>query len=170
MTRSSWPVAVLLALTVALTVGVTSATAANGGNSANAKLCQKDGWMNLQGFSDGTVFRNTGGCVSYAAHGGMLLPLDASVSVTYTPTFDPNYCNVIVGLTNFMPNTNYSVNALVQDFGITSYGPFSVTTDSSGAGSVDIFSYVQSSVSASGYTAVDASVGSVDSGYQTVGC
>lgn len=45
------------------------AAAANGGNSANAKLCQQGGWETLTR-SDGSSFANTGACVSYAARGG----------------------------------------------------------------------------------------------------
>jgi hypothetical protein len=52
----------------ALTVGVATA-AAGSGNSANAKMCQKGGWMGLVG-ADGTTFSNDGACVSYGAHGG----------------------------------------------------------------------------------------------------
>ena len=66
-----WSVA-LVALTVALSVGVATATA-GGGNSANAKLCQKGGWMSLVR-SDGTSFNNQDECVSYAAKGGALQP------------------------------------------------------------------------------------------------
>jgi hypothetical protein len=62
----------LMALTVALSVGVATASA-GGGNSANAKLCQHGGWINLQG-SDGTQFVNQGECVSFGAHGGMIVP------------------------------------------------------------------------------------------------
>ena len=58
-------------LAVALSVGVATATAEKGGNSANAKLCQKNGWMNLLR-SDGTGFTNQDDCVSYGAQGGTL--------------------------------------------------------------------------------------------------
>ena len=58
-----------------LVVGIGAADAlAGGGNSANAKLCQQNGWMNLLR-SDGTSFSNTGDCVSYAAQGGTLHPI-----------------------------------------------------------------------------------------------
>ena len=74
MNRLLWPVVtVVLSLAVAASLGVTSATAANGGNSANAKLCQKGGWMNVQG-SDATQFGNQGECVSFGAHGGTIVP------------------------------------------------------------------------------------------------
>ena len=41
-----------------------------GGNSDNAKLCQKDGWKTVYR-ADGATFRNQGDCVSYAAKGGV---------------------------------------------------------------------------------------------------
>ena len=63
---------VLVALGAAcvLTVGVTPAVA-GGGNSANAKLCQKDGWKQWVR-TDQTAFTNQGDCVSYGAHAGTL--------------------------------------------------------------------------------------------------
>ena len=64
----------LLALTgvLALMALVAASTAlAGGGNSANAKLCQKGGWQTLQQ-SDGTPFANQSDCVSYAASGATL--------------------------------------------------------------------------------------------------
>jgi hypothetical protein len=58
-----------------LVLGIGAATAlGGGGNSADAQLCQQNGWMNLLR-SDGTTFSNTGDCVSYGAHGGTLHPL-----------------------------------------------------------------------------------------------
>jgi hypothetical protein len=60
----------VLGAAFALTVGVATATA-GGGNSANAKLCQKDGWKQLVRV-DQTAFTNQGDCVSYAAQGGTL--------------------------------------------------------------------------------------------------
>jgi hypothetical protein len=77
MHRSVWLLAVVVAVT-----GVCLATPAlagrgpahpgKGGNSANAKACQKGGWMNLVR-SDQSSFNNQGACVSYGAHGGALL-------------------------------------------------------------------------------------------------
>ena len=60
----------VLGAAFALTVGATTATA-GGGNSANAKPCQKDGWKQLVRV-DQTAFTNQGDCVSYAAQGGTL--------------------------------------------------------------------------------------------------
>lgn len=62
----------VLCAALALTVGVATATAGNGGNSANAKLCQKDGWQTLY-TSSGATFANQDDCVSYGAEGGTLL-------------------------------------------------------------------------------------------------
>lgn len=67
---------VLVALTgVALLVALSmsSVASAGGGNSANAKLCQKNGWINLVR-TDGSTFAGDGDCVSYGAQGGTLLP------------------------------------------------------------------------------------------------
>jgi hypothetical protein len=58
---------------LALSVGAPVIAAKNGGNSANAKMCQKGGWMELQR-SDGTIFANQRACVTYAAKGGKLEP------------------------------------------------------------------------------------------------
>ena len=60
--------------TLSLVLGATAYGAVGGGNSANAKLCQKSGWMEWV-TAEGTPFANTGMCVSYAAQGGVLRPL-----------------------------------------------------------------------------------------------
>src|SRR6478752_1915564 len=80
----------VLALTATMGIGLVGlaspAGAAPGGNSANAKACQNGGWKTLQ-TSTGGSFKNEGGCVSYAAHGGVLTPafqptcLDSSIDV-----------------------------------------------------------------------------------------
>lgn len=62
-----------LAALLALSVGVSTASAGNGGNSANAKLCQKGGWATLARSEDSSSFANQGDCVSYGAHGGKLV-------------------------------------------------------------------------------------------------
>src|SRR5918998_306241 len=60
---------------LALTAG---ADAKNGGNSANAKQCQKGGWQNLMG-SDGTTFASEQECVAFAAKGGTLAPKELTL-------------------------------------------------------------------------------------------
>src|SRR5262245_23368023 len=63
-------VMLMLCAALALAVGVATATA--GGNSPNAKLCQKSGWQTLYTSTGGT-FASEEVCVSYAAQGGTLL-------------------------------------------------------------------------------------------------
>jgi hypothetical protein len=60
----------------ALTVGIATATA-GGGNSANAKLCQKNGWQTLA-TATGDTFQSADECTSYAARGGVLHPLSSA--------------------------------------------------------------------------------------------
>ncbi len=72
----------------ALVIGVATATA-GGGNSDAAKACQQGGWQNLVR-QDGSGFKNTGDCVSYAAQGGVLmakpnLTLTGNGSATHAP-------------------------------------------------------------------------------------
>jgi hypothetical protein len=72
-TRAQRRALTLMAATVAigcLTIG--EAAAAPGGNSANAKRCQKGGWQTLLR-SDNTAFTGEKACVSYAAGGGTLV-------------------------------------------------------------------------------------------------
>lgn len=58
-----------------------AASFAKDGNSDAAHACQQGGWQHLQG-SDGTLFGNTGDCVSYAAHGGTLVPIPVLPVIT----------------------------------------------------------------------------------------
>jgi hypothetical protein len=155
--------AMIVAVTLALSVGVATANA-GGGNSENAKLCQKGGWMNLQG-SDGTQFANQDDCVSFGAHGGTLVAIPSnppSVSLSFTQTSEFLFCFITVNLSSFTPNTAYSVDLSILDGFFT--GSFPVTTDSSGSASVGTVSFAQNGSWAS------ASVGSVSSGNQTIAC
>jgi hypothetical protein len=158
---------VLVALTVALSVGVATASA-GGGNSANAHLCQKGGWMDLQG-SDGTRFANQGECVSFGAHGGTIVaipPPPPSITMSFTPTSDPDFCNITANLSHFDPNTQYSITFTGhQGAAQQTFGPFTVSTDSTGAGSITPFSFIQVIP-----TTFEANVGAVGSGQQTVAC
>jgi len=74
-----------LCAALALTVGVSTATA-DGGNSDAAKACQKGGWQNLMR-QDGTGFKNEGDCVAYAAQGGKLLSCAGSEDFSEFPEF-----------------------------------------------------------------------------------
>jgi hypothetical protein len=60
-------------------VGVASA---DGGNSANAKLCQKGGWQTLHNSATGVGFSNEGACVSYGAKGGEYSSLKWTATVS----------------------------------------------------------------------------------------
>jgi hypothetical protein len=62
----------LLCAALALTAGVATATAGDGGKSANAKLCQKGGYRLLIRSEDRSSFTNEEACVSYGAQGGTL--------------------------------------------------------------------------------------------------
>ena len=64
-------VAVALAVAVAA-IAAGPASAKGGGNSANAKLCQKGGWQSLFTSTGGT-FASQDECVSYGAQGGTIL-------------------------------------------------------------------------------------------------
>lgn len=70
-----------LTLSVALLVAASTADAiaGGGGNSANVKACQNNGWQQLTR-SDGTTFTSQGPCVSYAANGGVLTPKSPGLS------------------------------------------------------------------------------------------
>lgn len=59
-------------MVAALVVGV-SPVSAGGGNSANAKKCQKGGWTHYVRSDLRTHFTSEEDCVSYAAQGGMLV-------------------------------------------------------------------------------------------------
>jgi hypothetical protein len=63
-----------LATIVSALVLAGGALAADGGNSANATLCQKGGWHALMD-SSANAFANEGACVSYGAQGGAIYAL-----------------------------------------------------------------------------------------------
>jgi hypothetical protein len=71
--KSAFVLAVVAAIvsTLAVTGG---ALAAKGGNSANAKLCQKGGWQELMD-SSAAPFASQDQCVSHGAEGGAIYAL-----------------------------------------------------------------------------------------------
>lgn len=88
-----------------------TAVFAAGGNSAAAHACQQGGYLNLFR-TDGTGFRNTGECVSYAAHGGVLV---TRVTATFT-NGDLRACNnVTIG---------YEIGGVMTDVETKPYGCF----------------------------------------------
>lgn len=82
---------------VVLSVGVATAAAGNGngGNSGNAKLCQKDGWQSLYTSTGG--FSSEDECVAYAAQGGTL---------ETTPPPPPDLCAYYGGTYSTDPSTD----------------------------------------------------------------
>jgi hypothetical protein len=72
MTRSSLRSFAVVMLGLMLFSGLAAPVAVTAqGNSANAKLCQKGGWQDLQ-TDQGEPFASQDACVSYAAQGGTL--------------------------------------------------------------------------------------------------
>ena len=74
---------VALASLVSLVVAG-NAPAAKGGNAANAKLCQKDGWQTLMD-SSASPFAGEEACVSHGANGGAIYAL-ARLQVELCPS------------------------------------------------------------------------------------
>jgi len=102
-----------------------AAYAAQNGNSAAAALCQKGGYANVMRI-DGSLFTNTGECVSYAARGGQLVPLPATLVLTEPTVITVPRCwaGAIGGVTPSLPalfNTgtfgNASANLCFQSDG-----------------------------------------------------
>jgi hypothetical protein len=80
--RRLWAVGALaVGLFVPLVGGVHVTHAA--GNSDAAHACQQGGYLSLQG-SDGTTFANEGQCVSYVAHGGTIVGVNACTVTSTT--------------------------------------------------------------------------------------
>src|SRR5579862_5430282 len=88
----------------AMAITLTAASNPDGGNSAAALLCQQGGYANLMR-TDGTLFSNTGQCVSYAAHGGQLVPIPATLVLTEPTIISAPKCwaGVTAGVTPILP-------------------------------------------------------------------
>ena len=81
------------------TYTVGSVLAAKSGNSDAAHACQLGGYAGLTR-EDGTPFENTGDCVSYAAHGGTLVPLAPPPSIaSFTVNKSFSGCGGAVAIT-----------------------------------------------------------------------
>jgi hypothetical protein len=125
-------IVLVLCATFALTVGVATATADQGGNSADAHACQQGGWVNLQG-SDGTQFANQDQCVSFGAQGGTIVP-KPSVSLTFTP--DGTDCAVAGSASHFAPQTRFTAFVSAANGALSIYN---FNTDPSGTGFFSTF-------------------------------
>jgi hypothetical protein len=98
-------VSITLALLSTLALAA-PALAKPGGNSAAAAACEDGGFVNWTDES-GNAFRNEGACVSYAAHGGTLVPVVVVVSpfsVTYEAA-GPNAFRATLTGTGLEPNS-----------------------------------------------------------------
>ena len=80
----TWVVALLVAVCAAMVFA--GSAVGKGGNSANAKLCQKGGWQLLVR-TDGSGFAGEQSCVSYAAQGGTLTSAAQFTCQSYGGTF-----------------------------------------------------------------------------------
>jgi hypothetical protein len=69
------------AATLMPVLALSSAASAGNGNSDAAHACKQGGYLSLEG-SDDRTFANVGECVSYAAHGGELQPLEHAATFT----------------------------------------------------------------------------------------
>jgi hypothetical protein len=103
------PLVLALLLFVALGVGSSVATAGSGKN-ASAKMCQKNGWQQLQTSTGGT-FANQSDCVSYGAGGGTLFgPSVTATDLGCVAIDGVLYDEWALYATGFTPNTLLFIN------------------------------------------------------------
>ena len=106
-----------LATLLAALVFAAGAPAADGGNSANAKLCHQGGWQTLMD-SSANQFTNDGACVSYGAQGGAIYAL-ASLHVELCP--DQPFDGICVSTTGYglQPTTFVTTPLLKNGVAVT---------------------------------------------------
>jgi hypothetical protein len=135
-----------------LVVSPTAALAA-GGNSLNAKSCQKNGWKSLVTTS-GAAFASEEACVSYAAKGGALKraqtisftstnPSPVAVGASYTPTATAS-SGLTVAITLDATSTGCSLSGGVVSF--TAAGTCVVDANQAGDLTYNAAAQVQQSV------------------------
>jgi len=161
---------VMFCLSAAMPLADTAA--APGGNSANARACQKGNWATLAPVEDpGTAFTSQDECVSYAANGGSLTAYVAeppSVTVTMlSPGATLNYCIPSVEATGFTPNTDYLLDVYHNNNGtlIQYVNDAKVTADENGNMSFTSITYSRSS-----YVLYQAIIGGVESNWAPYQC
>ena len=81
MDRLEWLLLVGAVALVVAAMGAGPAAAAKGGNSQNAKLCQKGGFADLNDATTGLRFTSQDACVSYGAKGNTYSSLRATDTV-----------------------------------------------------------------------------------------
>jgi len=109
-----------IVLAASLSMLTATAALANGGNSAAAHACQQGGYLALVG-EGGETFKNTGDCVSFAAHGGKFAT-GIIVPAGHTVTFnDPTLsaCNNLI--------YGYTTGGAIVALGSKAFGCFDVT-------------------------------------------
>jgi hypothetical protein len=128
--------------------------------------CKSGGWQDQQR-EDGTRFDNQGHCVSYAVHGGVLVPIVPLVTISFVPYVDPNepsvpsdQCDATATLADFDPSTTY-VGDLTVDGLPGTVDP--ITTDALGDASVALGTF------AAGLS-LELTVDGVSSGATDVAC
>jgi hypothetical protein len=82
------------------TAAVFASGALAGGNSANAKLCQKDGWQSAQ-TGAGRSFTSEDDCIAYGARRGTVF----APSLTVAPAHVPEETDSAVTASGFHPNS-----------------------------------------------------------------
>jgi hypothetical protein len=138
-------------LSVVVVGAFATAAGAGGGNSANAKLCQKGGWQTVEG-DDGTGFASNDECTSFAASGGVLF----APALTVTPGgcfgFNGNvFAFEHFTATGFHPNSSLSFFLPGQRYPL----PVAVVTDATGSAELPGY-VVYDPGSTAGITTVDA--------------
>jgi hypothetical protein len=103
---------------------VSGVALAGGGNSANAKKCQKGGWQTLQTSTGGT-FASQDECVSYAAQGGELF----KPSLVAVPTEVVENQGIDLTASGFHPSTSATVDIVLFGGGSITLG---AVTDATG--------------------------------------
>ena len=99
------------------------------GNSDDTHLCQQGGYLHYTD-ADRNGFENEGQCVSYAAHGGKLVPV---------PVPDLSLEDGFISGTGFTPNTTVVISVWVHSPGGSTFIPLSSALDATGAFSFSLF-------------------------------
>ena len=94
-----------IALALLSTLALAAPTLAKpGGNSAASAACEDGGYLDVTDAA-GNAFRNSGACVSYAAHGGTLVPVAVNpFSVSYSSS-GPNRFQATLTGTGLQPGS-----------------------------------------------------------------
>jgi hypothetical protein len=149
MRRRRFLLAILATLLGVCTVA-TAPAGAGGGNSPNAKLCQKDGWRTAQ-TDNGSGFASNDECTSIAASGGVLFAPALVVTPGGCFGFDGSvFVFDHFTASGFHANSNLSFFLPGQQYPL----PVTVVTDANG--SAELPGYVLYDAGPAAMTAVDA--------------